>query len=296
MYHGYFTSLLEADVKDLGFGAVFFLQHPDPLSHDDLRDRVIGVLDIADQARTEGACVHAGGLHSLRDPVIAEVALLGCVIYRVEEPNTVGTAHDTVAAADTPRPVHQHHAVLGLVGCAHGAHLHAGRVVALVAKLGHEECLIDVFIFDVLELALAKVDFRVRKTVPRTLGCVGVDLAVLRHHIALDPGPRHVRVVGYLVFLLAGLDAEAAAHALIGVHQEYPADLCRVLRLFGHELFGVDDLESREGQRDARDPSGGCFQEIPSRYHFRPPIGLCGLWQFEHSTSGLCLSGSMPRI
>ena len=103
----------------------------------------------------KGQALDAGGLHALGDPVVAEVAFLG-VCTRVEEPHAVGAAHDAVAAADAPRPVHEDYAVRGLIGGADRADLHAGRIFALVAELGHEKRLIDVLFSDVLELALVR--------------------------------------------------------------------------------------------------------------------------------------------
>ncbi len=95
----------------------------------------------------KGQASHAGGLQALRDPVIAEIALLRRVVYGMEEPHAVGTAHDAVAAADAPCPVHEHDSVRCLVRRAHGADLHAGRVFALVAEFRNEERLFDVLVF-----------------------------------------------------------------------------------------------------------------------------------------------------
>ena len=144
---------VKAQVKGLRFRSVFFLQYPDPLCHDDLRDRITRVLDVPQLSRPEGTGLNAGGLKPLGDPVIAEVALFRCVIYRVEEPDAIRTAHDTVSATDTPGPVDHDNTVRRLIGCADRADLNAGRIFALVAELGHKEGLFYIFLPDVLEFS-----------------------------------------------------------------------------------------------------------------------------------------------
>ena len=87
--------------------------------------------------------MHTRRLHALGYAVIAEVALVGDLVFRVEKAHAVRAGHDAVAAADAPFAVHQHHPVFGLVGRPDRADLHAGRVVALVAEFRHEESFID---------------------------------------------------------------------------------------------------------------------------------------------------------
>src|SRR5574340_1814271 len=96
---------VQAKVIDLRLCAEFFLQYADPLCPDDLGDRVIGVFNIAYLPGAERTCLNAGGLQAFGDPVIAEIAFFRCVIYRMEEPDAVGAAHNAVSAPDTPGPV-----------------------------------------------------------------------------------------------------------------------------------------------------------------------------------------------
>src|SRR5512146_188143 len=103
--------LVQTDVIDLWLRAELAFQYPYPLRPYDLRHRIIRVLDVAYLARAKGAGLHAGGLHALRDAVVAEVGFLGRMIRGMEEPHSVRAAHNAVAAADAPRPVHHHHAV-----------------------------------------------------------------------------------------------------------------------------------------------------------------------------------------
>ena len=111
------------------------------------------VLDIPDLPRSEGTGLNTGGLQPLGDPVIAEVAFVCGVIYRMEEPDAVRTAHDTVTAPDAPGPVDHDNAVRRLIGRANRADLNAGGIFALVAELGHKERLFYIFLLNVLEFS-----------------------------------------------------------------------------------------------------------------------------------------------
>jgi len=77
--------------------------------------------------------------------VIAEIAFLSRVVFRVEKPDPVRACHNTVPASYAPGPVYQNDPVRGLIGGAYRTHLHAGRVGAMVAQFGHKERAQDAF-------------------------------------------------------------------------------------------------------------------------------------------------------
>ncbi len=101
------------------------------------------------------------------------------------------------------------------------------------------------------------------------LGGVHDDVAVGFDHVALDPGARDVGLERDLVLHLAGLDAEAAAHAVVvGVHQKGPAQTG-----FSRQDFtGVEPFQGRERDRGAGDENGRMLQKIAS-LHVTSPRG-----------------------
>src|SRR6185369_3425235 len=100
-----------AQIEDLRVGAVLFLQDVYLLRGDNFSHRVFRIAQVADPSCSERAGIHTGAGHPLCQAVIAEVALLGHLVYRMEEADTVGAPHDTVAAADAPFPVHEYDTV-----------------------------------------------------------------------------------------------------------------------------------------------------------------------------------------
>ena len=118
-------------------------------------------------------------MRPLRDPVVAQRALVDRLRARVDEAAAVGAGLHAVAAAEAVGLVDQHDAVRALEGRADGAHLHAGRVRAVVAQLRHEEALgavaLAVLLGEAVVAAVRRVDLRV------------LDVPV-RHVVALDPG------------------------------------------------------------------------------------------------------------
>src|SRR5512135_1158457 len=99
--------------------------------------------------------------------------------FRMEIADAVRAAHDAVAAADAPGAVDEYDSVLGLIGGSDRADLDTGRVVAMVAELGDEEGLGDLFRFDLLHTRMGLVDLLGREAVAGTFGRVDQGLAVL---------------------------------------------------------------------------------------------------------------------
>ena len=103
-----------------------------------LRHVGLGIVQIAEFARLSRAVLHTRWLLALVDEVRAHRALLddALVLALVVGAHAVGASHDAVLAADALAVVNQHHAVLALVAGAGGAHVHALRVVAMLARHG----------------------------------------------------------------------------------------------------------------------------------------------------------------
>src|ERR1039458_7786588 len=111
------------------------------MSFQKLMNRIVGILQVSKLASARRTVFTAGGRESFRDPVIAERAFLRGFLLRIDETTAVRTRLHAVAAAQAVFLVHQHHAVRTDKGCAHGTHLSAGRVSAVIAHLGNEEVL-----------------------------------------------------------------------------------------------------------------------------------------------------------
>src|SRR5208337_428446 len=189
---------------------------------DEPADRARFVLEIAEHAGADRADLDAGRLQPFGDAVIAPGALVRDVLLRVEEARAIRASLDAVLAADTIGVVDEDYTVLGLKRRASGAHLHAGRMRAVVAQLGHEERLLHVRVLVAIGEAVCL--FRARG---RDVHRIGLAIDVRRVFtfqidIALDPGAEVMRVERDIVFRLAGLDTAQAADALPGINPECP--------------------------------------------------------------------------
>jgi len=176
---------VETEIEDVRLCPVLVFEHSHSLSRNDFGYRVIGVFEVRQPSSAECATLNAGRLQAFGNPVVAEIAFVGDLVFRVEEPHAVGASHDAVAAADAPFPIYKDHAVVRLVRCADRAYLDAGRVIALIAELWYKKCLCDIFRINLLSPNVAT-----GKTVSPAIGRICVSLTILRHHIAFNPSPR----------------------------------------------------------------------------------------------------------
>ena len=126
--------------------------------------------------------------------------------FRVHPAGAVRTCLDAIRAADAILLVHQHHAIIRLEGCTDRADLHARRLRAVVAELGNEEGPFD--------LSFARGG---RESIDPPVRAVDHDLPVCLDHVSLDPGIEEERLLGNIVFDLAGRGAATAADALADV-------------------------------------------------------------------------------
>jgi hypothetical protein len=150
--------------------------------------------------------------------VIAEIAFFGHMVYRMKKPHSVGTGHDAIAAPDTPLLVHQDHPLRGLIGRAYRANLDTGRFFTLITELGHEKGFVNFLPGDFFVPALSEIDPAGGEPIPRFLGDVGQYPFFFGYDVPLHPGAGDIGLKGDFILELTGLDAEAAADALVGIH------------------------------------------------------------------------------
>src|SRR5665647_3414536 len=117
--------------------AGFGFEHVNPVVLDELTDRALLVVAIAEDARAGRADLDAGRLQSLGDPVITPRALVRDVPALVEETRAVRAGLHAVLATDAIGMVDDDDAVFGLVGRAGWAYLHAGRMGTVVAPVSY---------------------------------------------------------------------------------------------------------------------------------------------------------------
>jgi hypothetical protein len=156
--------------------------------------------------------------------VIAEITLLGHMVYRMEEPHSIRTGHDAIATPDAPFPVDVDYPVGGLIRGAHRAYLDTGGLFTLVTELGNKKGFIDVLKRNIFVLSHTKVDPRGGESVPGFLGGICKYFSVFGDHVSFNPSSRDIGVKGDFIFEFACLDTKAAADALVGIHEKYPSE------------------------------------------------------------------------
>src|SRR6202158_886948 len=221
--------LVDADIEDIGGVAGFGFEHVDPIIGSELTDRTLFVVEISEDARTDRTHLDASGQQSLGDAVITPGAFVGNVQFRVEEARGVGARLDAVLATDAIGMVDQDHAVVGLEGRAGWAHLHAGRMGAVVAQLGDEEGLLDLRVLVAVGESIGTFRTGGRDVHGVVLAVDARPVLALQIDVALDPGAEVMSVAGDLVFRLARLDAAQAADAFRGINAERPTVLAPVI-------------------------------------------------------------------
>lgn len=100
---------------------------------DELADQTLFVIAVAEDTRTNRANLHASRLQALSDAVIAPCAFVCYALLLIEITRAIRTGLHAVLAADAIGVIDEDHAILGLIGRAGRAHLHAGGVRAVIA-------------------------------------------------------------------------------------------------------------------------------------------------------------------
>src|SRR5579883_523601 len=110
--------------------------------------RVVGgrVFQIAENPRLGRTDFHASRVKAARDAMVAKRAFFGRLGYRVQEPAAIRTRLNAETAADAILRIDQHRAVRGVKRGPHRANLNTSRVLAQVAKLGHKEGVLNLFL------------------------------------------------------------------------------------------------------------------------------------------------------
>ena len=100
---------------------------------DELADHALFVIAVAEDARANRTNLDASGLQAFGDAVVAPGALVRYALFLVEKPRAIRTGLHAVLAADAIGVIDDDHAILGFVGRAGRAHLHASRMRAVIA-------------------------------------------------------------------------------------------------------------------------------------------------------------------
>src|SRR3972149_4965059 len=135
---------VQIQVAHLRVGSHVWFEDANAFLRQDLADITLGIPQVTEYPRTNGARLHAGRGQPLRYSVVAPGALVGNALVRQEITGTVRTGLDAVSTANAPALVDQYHAVLRRIGSSDRADLDARWFLTLVAELGDEEALANV--------------------------------------------------------------------------------------------------------------------------------------------------------
>jgi hypothetical protein len=136
---------IETEIENMRLRPILILKDGHSFGRNDLGYRIIGVPQVCQPASTKRAAIYAGRLHAFGNPVVAEIAFVSDLVFRMEEPDAIRASHDAIAAADAPFPVNENDTVVRLVGCANRANLDAGRIVTLITEFWNEKRLGHIF-------------------------------------------------------------------------------------------------------------------------------------------------------
>src|ERR1035437_3185422 len=284
-------------VEDLRPGRHLRLQDVDLVVLEEFVNGVVRVLEIAQLARARRAGLTAGGREALRDPVVAERALVDRLGPRVDEAAAVRAGKDAVPAAEAVGLVDHDNAVRAHERGADRADLDAGRMGAVVAELRDEEVLRAltrlVFFSEAVIAAVRRIDLR-----PLHLGPLDV--------VPLNPGPEEGRLDWHVVLGLTGPHAVPAADAPVDVDRHRPPVLGRLVvrGLLGRPRQDVLVSGGSGRGEEQKPPTRG--EEVPA-VHFRfahflaswtagfsgPFSGWWGAWHSLQGPPSMCVFGSI---
>src|SRR5690242_2892119 len=127
MHYSLADRSVEILVEHLCAGRHVRLQHLDAMGSQEFVDRILGILQIGENARLSRARLATGRRQSLRDAVIAESTLFSRICFRIQESAAVWTRLNAVPAAETIFLIYQHHTVGRGERSADRTHLRARR-------------------------------------------------------------------------------------------------------------------------------------------------------------------------
>src|SRR5450759_457862 len=221
--------LVYAHIKDIRRIAGLGFQHAHSIVLDKLAYWTLLVVAIAENARANWTNLDASRLQPLGNAVVTPGALVGDVLFLIEEARAVRASLHAILAADAVSMIDDDDAILGFVGRAGRTYLHAGRIRAVIAQLRHKEGLLDIGVLVPVGETIFALLGR-RRDIHRVMLAVDSRFVLaLQGDVALDPGAEVIRVQRNVVFLLAGLDATQAADACFGIDVEPPLMPCPIV-------------------------------------------------------------------
>src|SRR6516164_282573 len=139
--------LVCAGIKHVRCIASLRPEHSDSIILDELANWTLLVIEVAKNARAGWTNLNASRPQSLGDTVITPSALVAHISTLIEEARAIRTGLHAILTTDAVGVIDYDHAVVGLVSCAGRAHLHAGRMRAVIAKLRQKKSFFDIRIF-----------------------------------------------------------------------------------------------------------------------------------------------------
>src|ERR1017187_2088974 len=179
--------LVDADIEDIRRIAGFSFQHGNAIVLNELANCALFVVAVAEDARPDRADFNAGRLQSLGNAVVTPGAFVGDALLFVEIACAVRASLHAILTSDAIGVVDDNHPVLGLVGCTSWTHLNAGRMGAVVAQLGHEECLLHSGVPVAISEAIFAFGAGGRNVHGIGLTVDTSGLFALQGHVSLDP-------------------------------------------------------------------------------------------------------------
>ncbi len=125
-------------VEHLRLRVLFGRTHSNVFPPDELADGILRVVEVHNFDCFGRAHDHTRRCEINLDPVVAEVALLGGVCFRVDVQRVVGARVHARFAADAVVVLEVHHTVVGTEQSVRRADRHTGRVFAMLAGLGRK--------------------------------------------------------------------------------------------------------------------------------------------------------------
>src|ERR1035437_2541050 len=196
---------LSAQVRFEGFHEIVLVE---------LLDRIIRlrVLQVSEYARLGRTHLNASRLEASRDAMVAERAFLRGLRDRAQEPAAVRAGLDAKAAANAVRRIDQHRPIRRIESRPHRAYLGAGRVLAEIAQLGHEERMLNPLLRH-RRLGIT-MNPAVRRIHQRLAGRARGAWWGFPNDVAPAPGPE-MGALGNVFLFLAARGAKAAADASV---------------------------------------------------------------------------------
>ena len=176
------------------------------------RNRIVGLQKIPANPGLSRARLNAGRQQPAVNAVITKSAFVSSAENRRDVAAPIRARLNAISATDAVLPVHQNHAVRGMIGCADWTDLRAGRVSAVIAQFGDKKAFDYLFILRPVLL----------EAVPASFRRIHVDAFIFIDFILFDP--RTEILVGNMVFYAAGPDAGTATYTSGGINDKGPVE------------------------------------------------------------------------